>query len=85
MKKDRLTKNMKGDIPCGDCGTDDNRVWYTDNVFWNDIMKKEGGLILCPIYFIKRAEKKYKPTGWRLTPSFKWEKQKNSYKQVVNN
>lgn len=65
---------LDGDYPCADCGTEENIVWFTDNVFWNDVMGDEGG-ILCTNCFVVRAEKKYKVTGWRLIPEFKWEKQ----------
>jgi hypothetical protein len=73
----------KGDSPCADCKTKVNPRWFTDNVFWNDVMgenlvknernDKEGGKILCPICFIKRAEKKY-DCKWRLIPEFPWKK-----------
>lgn len=63
---------MNGDIPCVDCGTDKNIVWFTDDVFWNDICrnsKKDIG-ILCVNCFVKRAEKIYNIVSWRLIPNF---------------
>lgn len=66
---------LDGDSPCHDCGTDENPVWYTDNVFWNNVVGKNKHLILCTDCFIVRAEKKFKPTGWRLIPEFPWRKQ----------
>ena len=65
---------LRGDIPCNDCGTEDNPIWFTDNVFWNSVMKKKVGLILCINCFIIRAEKKYKVLSWRILPGFKWER-----------
>lgn len=64
---------MRGDGPCGDCGTLDNPVWYTDNVFWNEVMGKERMKILCTNCFIVRAEGRYRVTGWRLIPDWKWQ------------
>jgi len=57
---------------CNDCKSE-NIVWFTDNVFWDIIMKGDKSKILCPQCFVIRAEKVYKPTGWRLIPEFKWE------------
>jgi hypothetical protein len=28
-----------GDGPCGDCGQDNPFIWWTDNVFWNAVMR----------------------------------------------
>lgn len=71
-----MKKYNRGDGPCDDCKTLDNPVWFTDNVFWNDVMGKEGGNILCPQCFVERAESKYSPTGWRFVPEFKWSERK---------
>ncbi len=74
---------MDGDAPCGDCGTTENIVWWTDNVFWNNVMGRtekicdETAAILCPQCFVKRAEAKYQPTGWRLIPEFEWTHKKS--------
>ena len=67
---------FNGDSPCDDCGTYKNIVWFTDNVFWNDVMKtnKNRAKILCINCFVARAEKKYRITGWRILPEFRWEK-----------
>jgi len=75
---------IQGDTPCADCGTEANIIWFTDNVFWNEVMNKtpnfekfkendETGKILCINCFVSRAERKFKTTGWRLLPDFKWE------------
>lgn len=68
-----MKKELGGDIPCCDCGTTQNPVWFTDNVFWNDVMGEEGGKILCPYCFVIRAEIKYQTTGWRLLPEWSWQ------------
>lgn len=68
-----MKEQFRGDGPCDDCGTLDNPIWFTDNVFWNDVMGDEVGKILCPQCFVVRAESKYRPTGWRFIPDFKWE------------
>ena len=65
--------NLGGDAPCADCRTKDNPVWFTDNVFWNEVMRNvKGSGILCTYCFIIRAEKKFRVTGWRLLPEWKW-------------
>ena len=63
---------MNGDIPCVDCGTDKNIVWFTDNVLWNDICRDEVSDvgILCVNCFVIRAEKKYDIRSWRLIPNY---------------
>jgi hypothetical protein len=81
-----VKRNLGGDIPCSDCGTEDNIRWFTDNVFWNAVMddnlvhnqrndKKETG-ILCPQCFVARTLNRFKPTGWRLVPEFEWQEAK---------
>jgi hypothetical protein len=62
---------LGGDSPCKDCGTNQNPVWFTDNVFWNTVVN-DRGIILCVNCFILRAEKQFLPTGWRLIPEFQW-------------
>lgn len=69
-----IPKNMRGDIPCHDCGTKDNPVWFTDNVFWNDIMDDDKDVILCLNCFVVRSENKYKPVSWRFIPEWRKEK-----------
>ena len=64
-------KVFYGDNPCDECGTKENIVWFTDNVFWNDILSPQNP-ILCINCFVKKAEKKYNITGWRLMPEFPW-------------
>ena len=73
----------RGNGPCADCGTENNPVWYTDNVFWNAVMGEhlvhnqkmgdDGGKILCINCFTLRAEKEYE-VAWRLIPSWKWQR-----------
>ena len=57
---------MNGDIPCADCGTNKNIIWFTDNVLWNDICrtKTTDAGILCVNCFVIRAEKKYDIRSW---------------------
>ena len=60
---------LKGDFPCMDCGTKDNTIWSTKNVFWNEVMEGvEGSGILCIQCFARRAEKKTKVGGWFILP-----------------
>lgn len=78
-KTSRLPEAVRGDGPCADCGTLDNFVWFTDNVFWNAVTgervvhEDKTGAILCPACFVTRAyEAGFRPTGWRLLPEFPW-------------
>lgn len=74
--------NFRGDVPCSDCGTTKNPVWYTDNVFWNAVMGERlvhnqlmgdnRGKILCINCFIIAAEEVY-DCKWRLIPEWKWQ------------
>lgn len=58
---------------CEECAGE-NVVWFTDDVFWNDIVRQVTGrdMVLCVHCFVKRAEKRYRVTGWRLIPEFEW-------------
>lgn len=74
-----MSKNMRGDIPCGKCGIDENPIWWTDNVFWNSVIRgadRRGseipGEILCPLCFMEIAEEKYDVKSWRIIPEFRW-------------
>lgn len=68
-----LAKNIRGDGPCADCKTEENPIWFTDNVFWNETMVKERGKILCINCFISRAYCKYKGiVSWRVLPCCQW-------------
>lgn len=63
---------LHGDIPCADCGTTDNIVWFTDNVFWNAVCEPESP-ILCIPCFIGRVEAKgFRPRAWRILPEWPW-------------
>lgn len=61
---------------CENCG-EEKTIWWTDNVFWNSVMREEKfgsekiGISCIPC-FIKEAEKKWKVQGWRLIPEFEW-------------
>lgn len=72
-----LGKTIAGDGPCGDCGTSENVVWFTDNVFWNAIVRSQPDYvepILCIPCFVRRTEALgYRPTGWRVHPEFHWQ------------
>jgi hypothetical protein len=73
---------MDGDKPCGYCGTEDVPVWWTDNVFWNAVMRGvderfgdefKGERLCCLNCFITKAhEAGFRPTSWRLIPEFAW-------------
>lgn len=68
-----LSEASRGDVPCYDCGTLDNIVWFTDNVVWNEVCRPEGFThdpILCVTCFVVRAEKVIAPTGWRIIPEY---------------
>jgi hypothetical protein len=73
-----LPDQLRGDGPCADCGTKDNICWFTESVFWNEVVRNNDpsamDAILCIPCFVIRVEAKgYKPTVWRLTPEFHWE------------
>jgi len=51
-------KDSQGDSPCYNCGTDENPIWFTDNVFWNNVMGKLRYKVFCVNCFTVRAEKK---------------------------
>lgn len=72
--------SLRGDGPCADCGTLDNVVWFTDNVFWNAVTgenvvhEESRGAILCVPCFVTRADHAgFRPTGWRLLPEWPWQ------------
>lgn len=75
-----LDTRLRGDGPCEDCGTLDNIVWFTDNVFWNAVTganvvheEPQDNPILCIPCFVTRADRKgLWPTGWRLLPDWPW-------------
>lgn len=70
-------KDAQGDAPCNDCNTENNPIWFTDNVLWNAVMDPtdERGRVLCINCFTIRAEKKFK-VMWRLLPDVKWPERK---------
>ena len=84
MKEDtnKKIRNLQGDTPCMDCGIEENIVWSIENIFWNEVMddnivhneksNTHGSGILCVNCFVTRAEKKFKVTGWTLSPDWKW-------------
>lgn len=73
----QLPTEIRGDGPCGDCGTADNIIWFTDNVLWNEVMRRPGAPpepFLCVVCFVRRVhEAGLAPTGWRLVPDWHWE------------
>lgn len=74
-----MSRVLSGDIPCKDCGTDINPIWFTDSVFWNAVMGGDTrGYILCPYCFITRAEEKFDLVGWKLLPDWKWKEKDNN-------
>lgn len=64
---------MRPPDKCQDCGVD-NPVWFTPSGLWNRVMggpdaRDDPGGLVCPICFMKRAEKAgVVPTAWVLTP-----------------
>ena len=67
----KLRKESQDDIPCANCRTHNNPVWFTDSNVWNEVMGSDKHQILCVNCFISRAEKQYNITGWKLSPEFK--------------
>lgn len=69
-----LPERLRGDGPCVDCGTFDNIVWFTDSVFWNQVMGPDDRYaIVCMLCFVIRtAAVGFWPTGWRLVPEWPW-------------
>ncbi len=75
----RLPERLRGDGPCQDCGTVDNVVWFTDNVFWNQVMGgpvtigDPGGIVCIPCFVVRVDAAGFHVTGWRLLPEWHWE------------
>lgn len=67
---------LRGDGPCTDCGTAENIVWFTEDVLWNEVVRK-GDYVeptLCILCFVTRVDDAgLYPTGWRLLPDWHWE------------
>lgn len=56
---------------CEKCGGR-NITWHADSDVWNEVARKDGWGILCPICFVKLAEKKgIIPTAWKLSQEIK--------------
>lgn len=75
----KLPKRLQGDGPCSNCGTRENIVWFTDNVFWNEVIRRRSSVwrnyepILCINCFVNEVDQVgLEPTGWRLVPEFPW-------------
>ena len=68
---------LEGDTPCSACHTEENIVWFTDDVVWNYVCRPPGYAldpILCLPCFIEKAERAgLRPTGWRVTPQWPWQ------------
>ncbi len=86
-----LPENLRGDGPCGDCGTPDNIVWHAENVLWNAVMSfpnppshgDPGGIICIPC-FVKRVQVAgLKPVGWTLTADWPWRWTPEGYATVM--
>ncbi len=79
MTTPALPEHLRGDGPCQDCGTLDNIVWFTDNVFWNQVvggpatMYDPGGLLCIPCFVLRVDAAGLNPTGWRLLPEWRWD------------
>jgi hypothetical protein len=69
---------LRGDGPCSTCGTEEDPVWFTDNVFWNAVVRSDLSSwrgkepVLCVNCFVVLAEQRFRPTGWRLLPEWSW-------------
>jgi hypothetical protein len=65
-----------GDGPCTDCGQENPFVWWTDNVFWNEVCRTGDDYIepiLCPTCFVKRVfSMGFRPTAMRIIPDWPW-------------
>ena len=51
--------SLHGNGPCDDCGTQDNIIWFTDDVLWNAVCRPPGyemDPILCIRCFVARVE-----------------------------
>lgn len=72
-----LSDDLRGDGPCMDCGTKDNIVWFTESVFWNQVMDPSalgiGGIVCIPCFIVRVDRAGFAPTGWRLIPDWHWE------------
>lgn len=74
----QLPEHLRGDGPCSNCGTLNNIIWFTDDVFWNAVVRMEPRLtddaeILCVHCFVIMADQRDYYCTWRLTPQFRWE------------
>ncbi|MEK6879275.1 MAG: hypothetical protein AABY22_06675 [Nanoarchaeota archaeon] len=74
ISKSRLDSEITKKENCHKCKRVKNVIWFTDNVFWNDITGDKRWWILCIDCFVYLAEREYKITGWRLLPEFPWKK-----------
>jgi hypothetical protein len=70
-----LPEHLRGDGPCSDCGTVDNPGWFTDSVFWNEVVRQGDYIepILCINCFVKRVDAAGFACNWRLLPEWHWE------------
>lgn len=71
----KLPDHLKGDGPCSDCGTSDNPVWFTESVFWNEVVR-QGDYVeptLCIDCFVVRVDRAGFYCAWRLLPEWHWE------------
>lgn len=79
VQRATMPEHLRGDGPCKDCGNEDNIRWFTESVFWNQVIGGPGAMgdpggILCVPCFVKRADAAgYAPRAWRLLPEWHWE------------
>lgn len=64
---------LDGDTPCKDCGTEENIIWFTDSILWNNVIGTKESAILCLRCFVKRVEDAgLEPKSWRVMPEWPW-------------
>lgn len=88
----RLPEHLRGDGPCMDCGTEDTIIWFTDNVYWNNVMSwpgeyqhgDPGGLLCIPCFVIRADRAGLDPAGYRLLPEWRWETHYFDDSSVIN-
>ena len=82
-----IPEHLCGDGPCSDCGTVDNPRWFTDSVFWNEVVRQGDYIepILCINCFVKRVDAAGFDCNWRLLPEWHWETKAERSRRVEEN